>query len=153
MIALLQRVAQASVTVAGERTGAIGPGLLVFVCAERGDTDATADRLLARLLSYRVFSDEGGRMNRPVTDIDGAGTPGALLVVPQFTLAADTTSGTRPRFTPAAAPAEGRRLYERFVEMACARHPSVATGRFGANMQVLLVNDGPVTLWLRVPPA
>ncbi len=153
MIALIQRVAQASVTVDGRVTGQIGAGLLALVCAERGDTASEAERLLAKLLGYRVFSDAAGKMNRPVRDIDGQGTPGGLLVVSQFTLAADTNSGTRPSFTPAASPEDGRRLYEHFVARARAAHPEVQTGEFGAMMQVSLVNDGPVTFWLRVPPS
>lgn len=153
MIALIQRVAQARVTVDGRTTGEIGAGLLALVCAERGDTEAQAERLLAKLLAYRVFSDADGKMNLPVQDIDGRGTRGGLLVVSQFTLAADTNSGTRPSFTPAAAPADGERLYNHFVARARATHGEVQTGEFGAMMQVSLVNDGPVTFWLRVPPA
>lgn len=153
MIALIQRVAQARVTVDGRVTGEIGAGLLALVCAERDDSAAEADKLLSKLLAYRVFSDAAGKMNLPVRDMDGNGTAGGLLVVSQFTLAADTNSGTRPSFTPAASPAEGRRLYEHFVVQARAAHPVVETGEFGAAMQVSLVNDGPVTFWLRVPPA
>ncbi|ABF07304.1 D-aminoacyl-tRNA deacylase [Cupriavidus metallidurans] len=153
MIALIQRVSQARVTVDGRTTGEIGAGLLALVCAERGDTEAQAERLLAKLLSYRVFSDAEGRMNLPVQNMDGQGNAGGLLVVSQFTLAADTNSGTRPSFTPAAAPEDGRRLYDHFVTRARAAHPSVQTGEFGAMMQVSLTNDGPVTFWLRVPPA
>lgn len=153
MIALIQRVAQACVTVEGRTTGEIGAGLLALVCAERGDTEAQAERLLAKMLSYRVFSDAAGKMNLPVQNMDGNGNPGGLLVVSQFTLAADTNSGTRPSFTPAASPEDGRRLYEHFVAQARAAHPQVQTGEFGAMMQVSLVNDGPVTFWLRVPPA
>jgi len=153
MIALIQRVSQARVTVEGRTTGEIGAGLLALVCAERGDTEAQAERLLAKLLAYRVFSDADGKMNLPVQNIDGQGTAGGLLVVSQFTLAADTNSGTRPSFTPAAAPEDGRRLYDHFVTRARAAHPSVQTGEFGAMMQVSLTNDGPVTFWLRVPPA
>ncbi|QBY52148.1 D-aminoacyl-tRNA deacylase [Cupriavidus oxalaticus] len=153
MIALIQRVAQARVTVEGRTTGEIGAGLLALVCAERGDTEAQAERLLAKMLSYRVFSDAAGKMNLPVQDMDGNGNAGGLLVVSQFTLAADTNSGTRPSFTPAASPEDGKRLYEHFVAMARAAHPQVQTGEFGAMMQVSLVNDGPVTFWLRVPPA
>lgn len=148
MIALLQRVAGAEVKISGESVGRIGRGLLVFYCAERGDTDAGCERLLQRILKLRCFPDDEGRMNRSVQDVSGA-----LLVVSQFTLAADTDGGNRPGFSRAAAPDEGRRLYERFVEAARARHPDVACGRFGADMQVALVNDGPVTLWVRVPPA
>ncbi|MGY8523669.1 D-aminoacyl-tRNA deacylase [Paracidovorax citrulli] len=153
MIALIQRVARARVTVGQRVTGEIGAGLLALVCAERGDTEAEAERLLGRLLGYRVFSDANGRMNLPVRDIDGNGTAGGLLLVSQFTLAADTNSGTRPSFTPAADPETGRRLYDHFVARARETHPVVQTGEFGAMMQVSLVNDGPVTFWLRVPPA
>ena len=148
MIALLQRVAGAEVKISGESVGRIGRGLLVFYCAERGDTDAGCERLLQRILKLRCFPDDEGRMNRSVQDVAGA-----LLVVSQFTLAADTDGGNRPGFSRAAAPDEGRRLYERFVQEARARHPDVACGRFGADMQVALVNDGPVTLWMRVPPS
>jgi D-tyrosyl-tRNA(Tyr) deacylase len=147
MIGLLQRVSQASVAVDGEFVGAIGRGLMVLVCAEKGDTEREADALLARLLGYRVFSDEAGKMNRSVTDVEGG-----LLLVPQFTLAADTRSGTRPSFSPAALPADGRRLFDHFVRQARERHPTVETGRFGADMQVSLTNDGPVTFWLRIDP-
>lgn len=153
MIALIQRVSQARVTVGDRITGEIGPGLLALVCAERGDGESQAERLLAKLLSYRVFADADGRMNLPVQNVDGHGTAGGLLVVSQFTLAADTNSGTRPSFTPAASPEDGRRLYDHFIARARAAHPSVQTGEFGAMMQVSLVNDGPVTFWLRVPPA
>ena len=148
MIALLQRVAGAEVEVCGESVGRIGRGLLVFYCAERGDSDTGCERLLQRILKLRCFPDDEGRMNRSVQDVAGA-----LLVVSQFTLAADTDGGNRPGFSRAAAPDEGRRLYERFVQEARARHPDVACGRFGADMQVALVNDGPVTLWVRIPPA
>ncbi|HLT28032.1 MAG TPA: D-aminoacyl-tRNA deacylase [Zeimonas sp.] len=144
MIALLQRVAQARVDVAGDTIAAIGRGLLVFYCAERGDEPERCDRLLARVLRMRCFPDESGRMNRSVQDVGGE-----LLVVPQFTLAADTSSGHRPGFSAAAAPDEGERLFERFVALARAEHGRVQAGRFGADMQVALVNDGPVTLWLR----
>jgi len=148
MIALLQRVTQASVVVDGQSIGAIGPGLMVLVCAERGDTERQADLLLTKLLGYRVFADEAGKMNRSVTDVAGG-----LLLVPQFTLAADTKSGTRPSFTPAAAPADGQRLFDHVVRQARARHAIVETGQFGADMQVSLTNDGPVTFWLQVDPA
>ncbi len=147
MIGLLQRVSQASVTVDGVSIGAIETGLMVLVCAEKGDTEREADALLAKLLGYRVFSDEAGKMNRSVTDIGGA-----LLLVPQFTLAADTRSGTRPSFSPAASPEDGRRLFDYFVRRACERHGKVETGQFGADMKVALVNDGPVTIWLRIDP-
>ncbi|MGZ8290290.1 MAG: D-aminoacyl-tRNA deacylase [Telluria sp.] len=147
MIGLLQRVSQASVAVGGETVGAIGRGLMVLVCAEKGDTEREADALLAKLLGYRVFSDDAGKMNRSVTDVEGG-----LLLVPQFTLAADTKSGTRPSFTPAASPQDGLRLFEHFVRSARAMHPTVETGQFGADMQVSLTNDGPVTFWLQVAP-
>jgi D-tyrosyl-tRNA(Tyr) deacylase len=147
MIGLLQRVSAAKVVVDGHTVGAIDAGLMVLVCAEKGDTEREADALLAKLLGYRVFSDEAGKMNRSVVD-----TGGALLLVPQFTLAADTRSGTRPSFSPAASPADGLRLFEHFVRQARVRHHKVETGQFGADMQVTLTNDGPVTIWLRVDP-
>ena len=154
MIALIQRVRRAEVRVVddgSERvTGAIGQGLLALVCAERGDTEANADKLLAKLLGYRVFSDAAGKMNLSVQNIDGNGAAGGLLLVSQFTLAADTNSGLRPSFTPAAPPEEGRRLFDYFVAAAREKHTSVETGEFGADMQVSLVNDGPVTFWLQV---
>ena len=145
MISLIQRVSQAHVEVAGATIGEIGPGLLVLVCAEQGDTEAQADKLLAKILKLRIFSDEAGKMNRSVQD-----TGGGLLLVSQFTLAADTSGGNRPSFTNAAAPDEGRRLYEYFVERARASHPVVQTGEFAADMKVHLVNDGPVTIPLTV---
>jgi len=144
MIALLQRVSDARVVVDGATIGAIGAGLMVLVCAERNDTEKDADTLLTKMLGYRVFSDEAGKMNRSVTDVAGG-----LLLVPQFTLAADTKSGTRPSFTPAAAPADGLRLFNYFVEQARSRHTMVQTGQFGADMKVTLTNDGPVTFWLQ----
>lgn len=144
MIGLLQRVTEARASVAGETVGAIGRGLLVLIGIERGDTEMQAERLLERLLGYRVFPDAGGRMNLSVTDIGGG-----LLLVPQFTLPADTRKGMRPSFTPAAAPEEGRRLFDHLVTCARARHRDLATGRFGADMQVSLTNDGPVTFWLQ----
>jgi D-aminoacyl-tRNA deacylase len=147
MIGLLQRVSEASVTVDGEVTGAIGHGLMVLVCAEKGDTEREADALLAKLLTYRVFGDDAGKMNRSVTDVAGG-----LLLVPQFTLAADTRSGTRPSFSPAAALEDGRRLFDHVVRQARERHGIVETGRFGADMKVALINDGPVTFWLRIDP-
>ena len=147
MISVLQRVRQARVEVEGRVVGQIGAGLVVLVCAERGDSEAEADRLLAKLLKLRVFSDVAGKMNRSVQD-----TGGGLLLVSQFTLAADTTGGNRPSFTQAAAPDEGRRLYDYFVGQARAAHPEVATGQFAADMQVHLVNDGPVTVPLRMAP-
>ncbi|NDZ12891.1 D-tyrosyl-tRNA(Tyr) deacylase [Variovorax sp. WS11] len=145
MKALLQRVAEARVDIAGQTVGAIGPGLLVLLCAERGDGEAQADRMLAKILKLRIFSDEAGKMNRSVQD-----TAGGLLVVSQFTLAADASGGNRPSFTQAAPPDEGRRLYEYFVAQARVAHPEVATGEFGADMQVSLVNDGPVTIPLQI---
>jgi D-aminoacyl-tRNA deacylase len=148
MIALLQRVSHASVAVGGQPVGAIEAGLLVLLCAEKGDTEKEADALLAKLLAYRVFADEAGKMNRSVVDVNGA-----LLVVPQFTLAADTSTGTRPSFTPAARPEDGLRLFDYFVRQARHRHAAVETGQFGADMKVSLTNDGPVTIWLRVDPA
>ena len=148
MIGLLQCVSSARVDIGGETVGAIGRGLLVLVCAERGDDEASAARLLERLLNYRVFSDALGKMNLSLRDVDGG-----LLLVPQFTLAADTNSGNRPSFTPAAPPEEGRRLFDFLVSRAAETHPASASGRFGDDMQVSLTNDGPVTFWLRVPPA
>jgi len=153
MIAVLQRVSSARVDVDGQAVGAIGPGLLVLVCAEQGDTEAEGDKLLAKILKLRIFSDAQGKMNLSVQDVDGQGTPGGLLIVSQFTLAADVRGGNRPSFTAAAAPEEGRRLYEGFVAEARRLHGAVQTGIFAANMQVHLVNDGPVTIPLRMPPA
>ena len=153
MIAVLQRVRQARVEVDGAVVGAIGPGLLVLVCAERGDTEAEADKLLAKILKLRIFSDDAGKMNRSVQDLDGQGACGGLLLVSQFTLVADTTGGNRPSFTQAAAPDEGRRLYDYAVAQARRLHPDVATGQFAADMQVHLVNDGPVTIPMRIAPA
>lgn len=144
MIGLLQRVTEARVTVAAETVGAIGRGLLVLVGVERGDSEAQAERLLERLLGYRVFPDSEGRMNLSVRDIGGG-----LLLVPQFTLPADTRKGMRPSFTPAASPEEGERLFGHLVSRARALHANVASGRFGADMQVSLTNDGPVTFWLQ----
>jgi D-tyrosyl-tRNA(Tyr) deacylase len=145
MIGLLQRVSSASVTVDGKVVGAIERGLLVLVGVQKGDSEREADRLLERLLTYRVFPDDSDRMNRSVQDVGGG-----LLLVSQFTLAADTRSGTRPGFSTAAPPDEGRRLFDYFVSRARQRHSLVETGVFGANMQVALVNDGPVTFWLEV---
>lgn len=152
MLALVQRVRRASVAVDGEVVGAIDQGLLVLVCAEQGDTEAQGDKLLAKLLKLRIFSDAEGKMNLSVQDLDGKGTQGGLLIVSQFTLAADTSGGNRPSFKGAAAPAEGRRLYDYFVAQARAAHPAVQTGIFAADMQVELVNDGPVTIPMRVAP-
>ena len=148
MIGLLQRVTQASVEIEGHCIAAIDRGLLVLVGVQRGDSEREIRRLLERLLGYRVFPDEAGRMNRDVRQVGGG-----LLLVPQFTLAADTRSGTRPGFSTAAAPDEGQRLFERLVERARALHEPVKAGRFGADMQVALVNDGPVTFSLEVSPA
>ena len=143
MIGLLQRVTNARVEVDDQLVAEIGPGLLVLVGVQRGDDEARARRLLERLLSYRVFPDSSGRMNLSLGE-----TAGGLLLVPQFTLAAETRKGTRASFTSAAAPEEGRRLFAHLIELAQAAHSPVATGRFGADMQVSLVNDGPVTFWL-----
>ncbi|MDO9402815.1 MAG: D-aminoacyl-tRNA deacylase [Polaromonas sp.] len=153
MKAVLQRVSEARVVIAGETVGQIGPGLLILLCAERGDTEAQADKLLAKILKLRIFSDEAGKMNRSVQDLDGAGLQGGLLVVSQFTLAADVSGGNRPSFTAAAPPDEGRRLYDYFVAQARAAHSLVQTGQFGADMKVHLVNDGPVTIPMRIDPA
>jgi D-tyrosyl-tRNA(Tyr) deacylase len=145
MMALLQRVSEASVRVDGEVIGQIGHGLLVLLCAEKGDTETVADKLLAKLLKLRIFGDEAGKMNRSVHDVGGG-----LLLVSQFTLAADVASGNRPNFTQAAAPEDGRRLYEHFVAQAQKAYPVVQTGRFAADMKVALVNDGPVTIPMRM---
>lgn len=147
MLAVIQRVTQAEVTVAGESVGRIGPGLLALVAVEKGDTETQVERLADRLLGYRVFADAEDKMNLSVADVGGG-----VLLVSQFTLAADTRKGLRPSFTPAADPETGRRLFDDLVERVRAKHAPVATGRFGANMQVSLVNDGPVTFILRVAP-
>jgi len=145
VIALLQRVAQARVEIGGETVGAIGAGLLMLVCAEPEDTPAVASKIVDKVLKLRIFADDQGRMNRSVQD-----TAGGLLIVSQFTLAADTRGGNRPSFTAAAPPAQGEALYETVLRLARERHPQVACGRFGADMQVHLVNDGPVTIPLRI---
>ena len=145
MIALIQRVRSARVDVEQETVGAIGAGLLALVAVQPNDGEAQARRMLERLLGYRVFGDEQDRMNRSLSD-----TGGGLLLVSQFTLAADTRKGMRPSFTSAAPPEHGRQWFERLTELARAAHPGVETGRFGAHMQVHLVNDGPVTFWLEV---
>ena len=145
MLAVVQRVQEARVEIAGQVHGVIGQGLMVLVCAEAGDDDGKAGKLVAKLLKLRIFSDEAGKMNRSVQDVAGG-----LLIVSQFTLAADTSGGNRPSFTNAAPPAEGRGLYERVVALAREQHPVVATGEFGADMQVHLVNDGPVTIPMKV---
>jgi D-tyrosyl-tRNA(Tyr) deacylase len=147
VIALLQRVTDARVSVEGRTVGEIGPGVLAFVCAERGDTVSSAERLVERILAFRLFADGAGKMNLSVRDAGGG-----LLLVPQFTLAADTRGGNRPSFSAAADPALGRSLFDHAVARARAAHAPVATGEFGARMQVSLVNDGPVTFWLRVDP-
>ena len=146
MIALIQRVSRAEVSVAGAQVGAIGRGVLALIGVRKGDTEAAADRLLERIVGYRIFPDDEGRMNLSLKDIDGE-----LLLVPQFTLAADTHSGMRAGFSTAAAPDEGRRLFDHLLIRARASLKAVATGRFGAHMQVSLVNDGPVTFWLETP--
>lgn len=148
MIGLLQRVDKAHVEVSGEVIGSIQRGLVALIGIESADTEAEATRLLERILSYRVFSDEDGRMNLSLGDIDGG-----LLLVPQFTLAADTRKGTRPSFTPAAPPEEGRQLFTFLVEQGRRAYKRVGSGRFGASMKVTLVNDGPVTFWLQVTPS
>ena len=145
MIGLLQRVTQAHVEVEGRRTGAIGMGVLALACAERGDTDTEAERLVERMLNYRLFADGNGKMNLSLRDVGGG-----LLLVPQFTLAADTRKGSRPSFTPAAPPIQGRHLFAHLLACARASHSPVASGEFGAHMLVSLVNDGPVTIWLQV---
>lgn len=147
MKAILQRVASARVEIAGRVAGAIDGGLLLLICAERGDDEAVAERMLAKILKLRIFSDTAGKMNLSLQDVGGG-----LLVVSQFTLAADASAGNRPSFVQAAPPEEGR-LYEHFVARARAAHPVVATGEFGADMQVHLINDGPVTIPLQMAPA
>ncbi|HFQ91794.1 MAG TPA: D-tyrosyl-tRNA(Tyr) deacylase [Chromatiales bacterium] len=147
MIALLQRVSRASVSVGGSVIAEIGEGLLVFVAVERGDMEREAGRMLERILNYRVFADEAGKMNLSLQD-----RRGGLLLVPQFTLAADTRKGTRPSFTPAAGPAQGQQLFDYLVRAAEQRHRPVQSGAFGADMRVALVNEGPVTFSLRVAP-
>ena len=156
MIAVLQRVSEARVVVDGVVVGEIGPGLLVLLCAEQGDTELQSDKLLAKILKLRIFSDDAGKMNLSVQNMraQGAGTAtaGGLLVVSQFTLAADVSGGNRPSFAAAAKPVEGRRLYDYFVAQAGLAHAIVQTGQFGADMQLHLVNDGPVTIPLRIAP-
>ncbi len=147
MIALLQRVREASVQVSGATIAAIGPGLVVFVCVERGDSEAQAERLAERILTYRVFGDGAGRMNLSVAAVSGE-----LLLVPQFTLAADTRKGTRPSLGRAAPPEQGRVLFSHLVGWLRSRHSKVQTGSFGSYMRVALINDGPVTFWLEAPP-
>jgi D-aminoacyl-tRNA deacylase len=146
LIALIQRVSEASVTVDGHIVGKIGPGVLALIGVQRGDDGSAAARLLERVLTYRIFEDDGGRMNRSLADMAGG-----LLLVPQFTLAADTRKGTRAGFSGAEQPERARALFDELVAMARARHAEVATGSFGANMRVALVNEGPVTFWLETP--
>ncbi len=150
MIALLQRVSRAHVEIGGRASGRIGAGLLVLLCAEQGDSEVQADKMLAKTLKLRIFSDDAGKMNRSVQDMDGQGGAGGLLIVSQFTLAADASGGNRPGFSAAASPDVGRRLYDYFVARARLAHAVVQTGEFGADMQVHLVNDGPVTIPLRI---
>jgi D-tyrosyl-tRNA(Tyr) deacylase len=152
MLALIQRVTRARVVVDAQPVGTIGPGLLIFLCAEQGDTPVQGNKLLAKILKLRIFSDAQGKMNHSVQDMDGLGTVGGLLIVSQFTLAADTSGGNRPSFKAAAAPDEGRRLYDYFVAQARLVHPIVETGIFAADMAVELLNDGPVTVPMRVAP-
>lgn len=152
MIGLLQRVREARVRIAGEVVGEIDAGLLLLVCAERGDTEQQADKLLTKLLKLRIFSDDHGKMNLSLQDRVAAAQPAGLLIVSQFTLAADTAAGNRPSFMQAAPPADGERLYDALVLRARSLHPLVQTGRFGADMQVELINDGPVTIPMRIPP-
>jgi D-tyrosyl-tRNA(Tyr) deacylase len=147
VIALIQRASEAAVTVEARTVGSIGRGILALIGVERGDTAAQAERLLERVLTYRIFEDGAGRMNLSLRDIAGG-----LLLVPQFTLAADTHKGTRPGFSTAEAPDVARARFAQLVELARTRHATVATGEFGAHMRVSLVNDGPVTFWLRTPP-
>jgi D-tyrosyl-tRNA(Tyr) deacylase len=147
MIALLQRVSEARVVVEGATVGEIARGLLVLVGVEAGDSEREADRLLERVIGYRVFPDDAGKMNLSLRDIGGG-----LLLVPQFTLAADTRKGARPSFSTVAPPAEGQRLFDHVLAQARTRHAPVASGRFGADMKVGLINDGPVTFWLQVAP-
>lgn len=148
MIALIQRVSDAKVVEEGEIIGAIGPGVLALIGVEKSDTEATARRLLERILGYRIFADAEDKMNLSLGDIGGG-----LLLVPQFTLAADTAKGMRPSFSSAAAPGDGERLFDYLLQQARAQHATVAAGRFGADMKVSLTNDGPVTFWLQVPAA
>ncbi|MCX8520190.1 MAG: D-aminoacyl-tRNA deacylase [Rhodoferax sp.] len=152
MLAVVQRVSRAKVSVAGEVVGEIGRGFLLLVCALQGDTRQEADKLLSKLLKLRVFNDAQGKMNRSLQNLDGQGTQGGLLIVSQFTLAADLRGGNRPSFTHAAGPALGRELYDYLIEQARKAHPIVQTGRFGTEMAVELVNDGPVTIPMHIEP-
>ena len=150
MIGVAQRVLEARVVVDGQVIGQIQKGLLLLLCAEQGDTVANADKMLSKLLKLRIFSDENGKMNRSLQDLDGQGLQGGLLVVSQVTLAADVSGGNRPSFTRAASPADGQRLYDYFVTQAREAHPIVQTGQFAADMKVHLINDGPVTVPLHM---
>ncbi len=150
MIGLVQRVSEARVVVDGQVIGQIQKGLLLLLCAEQGDTFVNADKLLSKLLKLRVFSDDAGKMNRSLLDLDGNGLQGGLLIVSQFTLAADVSGGNRPSFTRAASPDDGQRLYDYFVAQARGAHPIVQTGQFAADMKVHLVNDGPVTIPIQI---
>jgi len=150
VIGVAQRVLEARVVVDGQVIGQIQKGLLLLLCAEQGDTVANADKMLSKLLKLRIFSDENGKMNRSLQDLDGQGLQGGLLVVSQFTLAADVSGGNRPSFTRVASPADGQRLYDYFVTQAREAHPIVQTGQFAADMKVHLINDGPVTVPLHM---
>jgi D-tyrosyl-tRNA(Tyr) deacylase len=150
VIGLVQRVSEARVVVDGQVIGQIQKGLLLLLCAEQGDTFVNADKLLSKLLKLRVFSDDAGKMNRSLQDLDGNGLQGGLLIVSQFTLSADVSGGNRPSFTQAASPSEGQRLYDYFVAQARGAHPIVQTGQFAADMKVHLVNDGPVTIPIQI---
>jgi D-tyrosyl-tRNA(Tyr) deacylase len=150
VIGLVQRVSEARVVVDGQVIGQIQKGLLLLLCAEQGDTFVNADKLLSKLLKLRVFSDDAGKMNRSLQDLDGNGLQGGLLIVSQFTLAADVSGGNRPSITRAASPDDGQRLYDYFVAQARGAHPIVQTGQFAADMKVHLVNDGPVTIPIQI---
>jgi D-tyrosyl-tRNA(Tyr) deacylase len=150
VIGLVQRVSEARVVVDGQVIGQIQKGLLLLLCAEQGDTFVNADKLLSKLLKLRVFSDDAGKMNRSLQDLDGNGLQGGLLIVSQFTLAADVSGGNRPSFIRAASPDDGQRLYDYFVAQARGAHPIVQTGQFAADMKVHLVNDGPVTIPIQI---
>lgn len=150
MQALVQRVLRASVRIDGVTVAQMGAGLLLLLCAEHGDTQATADKLLQKVLKLRIFSDAQGKMNLSLQDLQNSGAPAGLLIVSQFTLAADTSGGNRPSFKNAADPSEGRKLYDYFVQLASGIHAQVQTGVFAADMQVELVNDGPVTIPMRI---
>jgi D-tyrosyl-tRNA(Tyr) deacylase len=150
VIGVAQRVLEARVIVEGQVIGQIQKGLLLLLCAEQGDTNANADKMLSKLLKLRIFGDEEGKMNRSLQDLDGNGLQGGLLIVSQFTLAADVSGGNRPSFKRAASPADGQRLYDYFVTQAREAHPIVQTGQFAADMKVHLINDGPVTIPMQI---